>query len=131
MASGSSSGGSGFNPLSLITAPIQGAFDMAGGKAQADAATHAADLQSKSAADALAFQKQQAAQDFANAQTTAQANYGQWAARQGRLSTLGQMVGLQPFNIPAYVPMTQVADPTADPTNRTASMAALGRPNGN
>jgi hypothetical protein len=101
-----------------------------GAKMQSDSADQAAQLQAKAAANALAFQKQQAAQDFANAQTTAHANYDQWAAKQGRLSTLGQMVGLQPFNIPGYVPMTQVPDSTADPTNRTASMAMLGRPNG-
>ena len=109
-----------FNPLSLLTAPISGAFNYAGGKAQADAAKYAADQttsaaryaadqQQKSTAAALDFQKQQAAQDFNNAQAAQQGNYNQWAAKQGRLSTLGQSVGLKAFDIPAYVPLQQAA----------------------
>ena len=84
---------------------------------QTQAANHAADVQKQSADAALAFQKQQAAQTLANAQSAQQGNYNQWAARQGRLSTLGQMVGLKPFQIPAYVPIQSVPDPTAAPTS--------------
>src|SRR6185312_13089287 len=84
---------------------------------QTAAAEQIAQAQQKSAADALAFQKQQAAQDLANAQAASRGNYDQWAARQGRLSTLGQMVGMSPFQIPAYVPIQSVPDPTAAPTN--------------
>jgi hypothetical protein len=113
-----------FNPLSLISAPVSGLFNMFGAKKQSDAAEnvaqqqsaaakYSADAQQKSAADALAFQKQQAAQSLANAQAAQQGNYNQWAARQGRLSTLGQMVGLKPFQIPAYVPIQSVPDPSA------------------
>lgn len=75
---------------------------------QSSAAKDAASKQQASAADALAFQRQQAAQDFANAQVAQKGNYDQWAARQGRLSSLGQLVGMQPFNIPAYQPLQQV-----------------------
>lgn len=67
-------------------------------------ATNAATLQSKAAADALAFQKQSAENDFKNQELTRQANYNQWAAREGRVSTFGQMLGLPARNIPAYVP---------------------------
>lgn len=89
---------------------------------QTQAANHAADVQAQSAKDALAFQKQQAAQDLANAQSAQQGNYNQWAAKQGRLSTLGQMVGLQPFQIPAYVPIQDATtQPSASATTPTAA----------
>jgi hypothetical protein len=79
------------------------------------AATHAADLTSKAAADTLTFQKQQAAQELAKAQATQKASYDQWAARQGNLSTLGQMMGLPQRNIPAYVPTINTGAPPAPP----------------
>lgn len=57
-----------FNPLSLIASPITGAFQYAGAKKQADAATHAADLQAAATQSALDFTKQQkAAQENAAA----------------------------------------------------------------
>lgn len=114
----------------IIGGAIGGIGSMFGGKAQADAmqvaaqkqteaANFAATKQAESAANALAFQKQQAAQDLATANSTQHANYDQWAARQGRLSTLGQMVGLRPFQIPAYVPIqnTQGVTATGTPAN--------------
>ena len=82
---------------------------------QTQAANHAADVQAQSAANTLAFQQQQAQQAFNNAQAAQQGNYNQWAAKEGRLSTLGQMVGSKPFAIPAYVPLQQ-APPIAAPT---------------
>ncbi len=101
------------------------------------AANHAADVQAQSARDALAFQRQQAAQDFNNAQAASRGNYDQWAARQGRLSTLGQMVGQKPFVIPAYVPMQQAPDapqqqanPQANQNLTTMGQAFLRQPNG-
>jgi len=48
---------SNFNPLNLIGSGIGGAFQYAGAKKQADAATHAADLQSQAAQAALEFTK--------------------------------------------------------------------------
>lgn len=91
---------------------------------QTAAANYAADVQAKSAAEALAFQKQQAAQDLANAQAASRGNYDQWAARQGRLSTLGQMVGMKPFQIPAYVPIQSV--PQATPSGPNTPTAPTG-----
>lgn len=115
-----------FNPLSLLTAPVSGLFGFLGAGKQADAAKeaaksqsqaamygvdkttaaaqYAADQQAKSTAEALAFQKQQAAQDQANFNSTSGANYGQWAAREGRLSSIGQALGLPARDIPAFVP---------------------------
>lgn len=72
---------------------------------QTDAANHAADVQAKANADTLTFQKSQAAQDLASQNATQQANYGQWAAKEGRMSDFGQMLGLAPRQIPAYQPL--------------------------
>ncbi len=94
-----------------------------------DAANHAADVQAQSARDALAFQRQQAQQDFNNAQAASRGNYDQWAARQGRLSTLGQMVGQKPFVIPAYVPMQQAPEqgpPQAVPPSGNPNVTTMG-----
>lgn len=84
-------------------------------KLQTDAANKSADLQAKANADALAFQKEQAAQDLARTNSTNQANYGQWAAKEGRLSDFGQMLGLSPRNIPAFqpIPSTLASSQTA------------------
>lgn len=87
---------------------------------QTQAANHGADVQKQSADAALAFQKQQSAQDLANAQAASRGNYDQWAAKQGRLSTLGQMVGLKPFQIPNYVPIQSVPSPQAPPPSNGA-----------
>lgn len=71
---------------------------------QTAAANHAADLQSKAAADTLAFQRQQAEADFQNSETSRHGNYDQWAAGQRRLQTLNDLLGLGPRDIPDYVP---------------------------
>lgn len=103
-------------PLALgagtATAGIVGAklSSDASGKAAdltTQAANHAADVQGQGAKDTLAFQERAAQQDFLNAENAQHGNYDQFAARQGRLSTLGQMVGLKPFDIPAYRPLQQ------------------------
>jgi hypothetical protein len=70
-----------------------------------DAANHAADVQAKSAAETLAFTKEQAAKDQAIAETTRRANYDQWRAREERMGSLGQLIGQGPRNIPDYVPL--------------------------
>ncbi len=88
---------------------------------QSQAASHAADLQSQAAKDALAFQQRQAAQDQSNFETTQKANYNQWLPHEQRMSSLGQLVGLSPRDIPAYVPSSNVLGssqtaPTSGPT---------------
>lgn len=74
-------------------------------KTQADAATKAAELQKQSNDAALQFQKEQAQRDLDQANAMAQANYGQWAAREGRISSIGQALGLPGRDIPAYTPI--------------------------
>jgi hypothetical protein len=73
---------------------------------QTQAANYAADVQSRSTADALKFQKEQALRDQERFEATQRANYDQWAAREGRLGTLGEMIGMGSRNIPGYVPVT-------------------------
>ncbi len=65
-SNGSSGGGSGFNPLSLLTAPISGAFSYASDKAKTDAENNAlkvqTDYNNRALADAeaqRAWQRQQ------------------------------------------------------------------------
>lgn len=84
---------------------------------QTAAANYAAEQQAKSTAEALAFQKQQAAQDQANFNSTSGANYGQWAAREGRLSSIGQALGLPARDIPAFVPSPTLSSSQTAPTS--------------
>lgn len=84
------------------------------GAAQQTAATnYAADSQAKSNADTLAFQREQSARDLMMAESTQRANYDQWAAREGRLSSLGELIGAGPRNIPSYVPIGQSGGATS------------------
>lgn len=93
---------------------------------QTQAANHAADVQGQSAHEALDFTKQQAERDQANFETTQKANYGQYAARQGRLSSLDQLVGLPARDIPAYVPTTQPASAITSPPPRPQPQPPVG-----
>lgn len=90
-----------------------------GAQAQTQAANYAADKTSQSAAAALQFQKEQAALDAQRAEENRHANYDQWAAREGRLGTLGELIGAGSRNIPAYVPISQGGTPP--PTTGTGA----------
>jgi hypothetical protein len=98
---------------------------------QTQAANHAADVQAQSAANTLAFNQQQAQQAFNNAQAAQQGNYNQWAAKEGRLSTLGQQIGMQPFQIPAYVPLQQAPTMVAPTGTQNASATPVDTQNPN
>src|SRR5262249_38113815 len=112
----------------LIGGLAGGGSSLAGGLLQKSAAGDAADAQLKATREALQFQLEQAAQGFANAEATRRGNYDQWAAQQGRLSTLGQMLGMKPFTIPAYVPLqrVQTANPYATSMGRVWTPALRG-----
>lgn len=71
---------------------------------QTQGANYAADIQARTNREAIEFQKQQAAEEARRYETDRQANYDQWAAREGRLGTLSQMWGFGNRPIPAYVP---------------------------
>jgi hypothetical protein len=70
----------------------------------AASAKYSADLQAKAQADALAFTQASAENAFLNSEAARQGNYGWQAARDRRLGTIGDEVGLGPRETPAYVP---------------------------
>lgn len=72
--------------------------------AQMQAANHAADVQAKSAADTLAWQKQQAENDYRNQEATRRANFDQWASGMGAKNSVRAALGLGRVNVPVYVP---------------------------
>jgi hypothetical protein len=94
--------------------------------AQAAATKYAADLQAKAAADALAFQRQQAAYDATQAETNRAANYDQWAAKQSLLGSVGQALGLPARSIPAYVPLPAYGNVTSPAPGGAGPSAAPG-----
>ncbi len=111
------------------------AAGIVGAKLQSGAAENAANLQSQAAQQTLDFQKQQAAIAQQNAAATQLANYGQYQARQGNLSDIGQMLGLPARNIPpppAFI--TQQAQGGASPTlpaSQTVPSSSLTSPAAN
>ncbi len=68
-------------------------------KAQADASA----AQTKSNEETLAFQRQQAENDYRNQEITRKANYDQYASSQNRLKFLDSAVGLPERQVPDYV----------------------------
>lgn len=93
-------------PAGVIAAIIAGSATAGGqiyaARKQGQSADKAAALQTTASHDALAFQKEEAARDQGNFETTQHANYDQWAARESRMGALGEMVGLGPRTIPPY-----------------------------
>lgn len=71
---------------------------------EAAAQKYAADQTAAATAAALAFQKQSAENSFQNTEADRQGNYGQWAAREARLGSVGAALGYGGRTIPAYVP---------------------------
>lgn len=71
---------------------------------QAEAAKYVADVTAKAQADSLAFLQAQSENTFQNNEASRQGNYGQWAAQQGRVGSIGEALGYGPRSIPAYVP---------------------------
>ena len=71
---------------------------------QSEATTEAARLEDEAAKRAEAFQRQQAQQQWVEAEAVRLANYDQWAARQRSLNAFRQKHGYGPTEIPGYVP---------------------------
>lgn len=69
------------------------------------ATSHAADLEAEANAKELAFKQEQAKRDYMTAEANRRANYDQWRAREGRLGTLGEMIGQGSRQLPEYVPL--------------------------
>lgn len=70
----------------------------------AQASKYQADLQAKAQADAMLFQQRMAQNAFLNSEAARRGNYGIFGARERRLGTIGEEVGLGPREIPDYVP---------------------------
>jgi hypothetical protein len=97
-------------------------------KLTTDAANKGADLQAQSNREALDFQKQQAALDAARADAIQRANYQQWAAREGRMSSIGQALGLPARDIPAYQPLPGVSGASGQPAAAPTSSGGAWTP---
>lgn len=125
-------------PPLVAAAAVTAAGAITGGALSSHAAGSAADketqaantasaAQAKTAADALAFQKSQAAQDLITANATQKANYDQWAAKEGRLSNLSALTGGGTFKIPDYVPIpTGGAAPVASAAPNVSPIPGVG-----
>ena len=72
-------------------------------KQQSAAITEAARIEDEAAKRAEAFQRQQAQQQWAEAEAVRRANYDQWSARQRSLNAFRQKHGYGPTEIPGYV----------------------------
>lgn len=88
--------------LMLASTAVGAGASLYGANKAASGANHAADLQSRASQDALAFQRGESTRDQANFEATQHANYDQWAAREGRIGQLGDLLGMGPRQIPAY-----------------------------
>ena len=96
---------------SIAAAKMQSNAAKEGAQTTAQSANYAADLQSKSAAESLAFEKQKDLEAQQQFEATQKANYDQWAARETRMNDLRQKLGLQLHDIPAYSPVTRTPAP--------------------
>lgn len=119
---------------------LQAATSIYGINTAANASEQAAQLSFKAAEDALAFQKQQAAQDQANYIASQQANYRQWLAQQERLAPyqeagagatalMSQGLGLPNVSLPAPPPPPQYTNIYGSPTG-TPSGSTIGSQTG-
>lgn len=69
-----------------------------------NAANYAADRQLEGSREVLAYQQALAQNAYANAEAARRGNYDQWAARERRLGSFGEMLGYGQRSIPEYVP---------------------------
>lgn len=107
------------DPVSLATAPITGAFQYAGAKKQAEAQTHAADLQAKAAQEALDYTKGQK-----KLQESAWAPYG--AVGSQAASTLPSMIRQSP-QMGAPAPYTTQPRATMPMQAASSPLGAMGQ----
>lgn len=108
--------------VATTTAAIIAGLAAAGGsvaaaKIASSGAGHAADLQSKANADALAYTKDQDRLTRAQAEVDRKANYDQWRAKQQAVSAFGAQYGVPGMSIPDYVPGTLGEAAGASPTS--------------
>lgn len=94
---------------------------------QIEAANNAAAIQAQSAREAERFQREAAQHAFRESETARRGNYDQWAARERRLGSIGELLGFGTRGIPDYVPGV---DPQFVGSGQTAAAAAHGSPMG-
>jgi hypothetical protein len=103
---------------------VAGAAQAAGTVAAADitagATKDAAAKQLQANEEAVQFEREQAQQAALQAETDRKANYGQWAAHERGVGTIGQMLGLGGKEIPDYVPGIAPTFTTPAATDPTA-----------
>ncbi len=107
----------------LFAANMQSNAAEQGAALQAAAAKYAADKAAEAQANALKFQYDSSENAFQNNEAARQGNYGVFAARERRLGTIGQEVGLGEREIPAYVPGV---DPKFGSTGTTSTSTGTG-----
>lgn len=88
----------------LFAAHAQSASADRAAQIASDGAKYSADLTAKANADALRFQYANSENAFQNNEAARKGNYGLFAARERRLGSIGDEVGLGAREIPAYVP---------------------------
>ena len=72
---------------------------------QADAIRYGSDAATAANREAMDRAERESALDRQTAEANRRGNYDQWRARDGRIGTLGQLAGLDPRQIPDYVPL--------------------------
>lgn len=88
----------------IIGAKMQSGAINRGTQLQTNAANYAADKAAESSASTERFLREQAQAKWKADETANRANYDQWAAREKRLGSVGDILGYGPREIPAYVP---------------------------
>ena len=88
----------------IVGAKMQSGAVRNAAQEQARAADIAAAEQRRASEAAEAFQRQQAQQAWAQQEADRRANYDQWAAREQRLGSIGEMLGYGRRQTPGYVP---------------------------
>lgn len=88
---------------SIVGAKMQSGATSRAVNAQTAAANRAAELQAQSTREALAFERQSAQNAYANSETSRRGNYDQWAARERRLGSIGELLGYGTREVPGYV----------------------------
>lgn len=101
-----------------------------GARTQSDAANHAADVQGKGNADALAFQRQQSENAWRDSERIARANYEQSRGRHNAARTLGQTIGFDLPDMPDYVAGEDPRFDQAGGPTSTASSPSRSTPSG-
>lgn len=105
-----------FNPLSLISAPISGAFQYAGGKAQADAEKEASQLQNQFNEKALAAAQEQ--------QQWQRGQYANYLSRLEPYNQMGLQSGTTLTGLLGRSPYAQYANTGQTPTPQRYSLPA-------